>query len=120
MKTRLTHVRANVSDLEKAIEWYERILGFKVIGRWPKSSPVYAHFEMDGGAVFSIFVSERHPSNARFNFSVTEVERLWELLRDKVDVIEPLYETSYHVRKFTIRDPDGNELGFVEEQKPQQ
>jgi hypothetical protein len=26
----------------------------------------------------------------------------------------PLFSTPYGIRKFTIRDPDGNELGFVQ------
>jgi hypothetical protein len=30
-------------------------------------------------------------------------------------VIEPLFDTPYGSRKFTISDPDGNELGFVRE-----
>ncbi|CAM3594963.1 VOC family protein [Paenibacillus lupini] len=30
MKTRLLHVRANVSDLNRAIDWYENFLGFRV------------------------------------------------------------------------------------------
>jgi uncharacterized glyoxalase superfamily protein PhnB len=30
------------------------------------------------------------------------------------EVIEPLQDTPYGTRKFTIRDPDGNELGFVQ------
>jgi hypothetical protein len=29
-------------------------------------------------------------------------------------VIESLIDTPYGTRKFTIRDPDGNELGFVQ------
>jgi uncharacterized glyoxalase superfamily protein PhnB len=30
-------------------------------------------------------------------------------------VVEPLFDTPYGTRKFTVRDPDGNELGFVRE-----
>ena len=30
------------------------------------------------------------------------------------DVVEPLLDTPYGSRKFTIRDPDGTELGFVQ------
>jgi catechol 2,3-dioxygenase-like lactoylglutathione lyase family enzyme len=33
MKTRLMHVRANVRDLDKAVEWYESILGFECAGK---------------------------------------------------------------------------------------
>ncbi len=36
----------------------------------------------------------------------------WHRLREE-GVVEPLFDTPYGTRKFTIRDPDGNELGFV-------
>jgi uncharacterized glyoxalase superfamily protein PhnB len=53
------------------------------------------------------------PTGARFNFSVEDVDALWERIEDKVEVVEPLFDTPYGTRKFTIRDLDGNELGFV-------
>ena len=53
------------------------------------------------------------PTGARFNFDVEDVDALWESLKDKVEVIEPLFDTPYGTRKFTILDLDGNELGFV-------
>jgi uncharacterized glyoxalase superfamily protein PhnB len=42
------------------------------------------------------------------------VDALWERLKDRVEVVEELFDTPYGSRKFTIRDPDGNELGFVQ------
>ncbi len=38
----------------------------------------------------------------------------WEQLKDKVEIIEPLFDTPYGTRKFTIKDLDGNELGFCQ------
>ena len=38
---------------------------------------------------------------------------MWADLRDRADVVDPLLDTPYGTRKFTIKDPDGNELGFV-------
>ena len=38
---------------------------------------------------------------------------LAENLKDGVEIVEPLFDTAYGTRKFTIRDLDGNELGFV-------
>lgn len=90
MHTRLTHVRANVRDLDN-----------------------YAHFVAAEGATFAVMVAEPVPSAARFNFSVADVDGLWERLKDRVTVIEPLHDTPYGMRKFTIADPDGNQLGFV-------
>ncbi len=114
MKTKLTHVRANVRDLSSAIKWYEEILGFKVTAIWPKDKPNYVHFEAEAGAAFALMEAEPVPTGARFNFSVEDVDALWEVLKDRVEVVEPLLDTPYGTRKFTIKDLDGNELGFVQ------
>ncbi|SFJ19087.1 VOC family protein [Thermoflavimicrobium dichotomicum] len=115
MKTKLLHVRANVSNLNRSISWYEEMLGFKVTALWPPEKPNYAHFEIDQGAIFSIMEHEKVPSNGRFNFYVSDVDSLWEKIKDKVEIVEELFDTPYGSRKFTIRDLDGNELGFVQE-----
>ena len=114
MKARLMHVRANVSDLKRAIEWYEQVLGFRVETVWPPERPDYAHFEAEKGALFAIMESDEVPSRGRFNFYTADVDALWERLKDRVEVVEELFDTPYGSRKFTIRDPDGNELGFVQ------
>jgi len=44
MKTRLNHVRVNVSDINKALKWYEEILGFESDGGWPLDNPTYYDF----------------------------------------------------------------------------
>lgn len=112
MKTRLTHTRANVSDLEKSIAWYEQVLGFECQSRDVNDEWQYAQFECGEGADFSIMVANTAGASARFNF---KVDALWEALKDKVSVVEPIRTMPYGNRKFTIADPDGNELGFVQE-----
>jgi len=112
MKTRLVHVRANVRNLERAIQWYREYLGFEVDGVWPSDNPIYASFISQEGAVFAIGVAATVPSGARFNFSIDDVDAFWETLKDKVVVVEQLYDTPYGTRKFIIRDVDGNEMVF--------
>ena len=111
METRLEHARANVRDLAAALEWYTTVLGFEVDSVWPPDAPNYAHFKAAGGATFAVMEAEGR--SARFNFTVDDPDGLWEELKDRVTVIEPLFDTAYGTRKFTIADPDGNELGFV-------
>jgi len=113
MKTRLEHVRANVRDLQKALDWYTNILGFEVETMYPADNPNYAHFSSSEGACFSIMVDINASSYGRFNFRVEDLETFWDLLKDKVEVIEPLFTTDYGSTKFTIKDLDGNELGFT-------
>ena len=111
MRTRLDHVRANVTDLGRAVEWYTSVLGFEVESLWPPDQPNYAHFTSSGGATFAVMEAEGR--GARFNFTVDDPDALWAEVKDRVTVVEPLFDTAYGTRKFTIADPDGNELGFV-------
>lgn len=117
MKTKLTHVRANVRDLHKAIEWYTNILEFECTGADINDRWQYADFKCGEGATFAIMVDEKVPSNARFNFDVDDVDALWEELKDKVKVIQQIETMPYGTRKFTIADLDGNELGFVQQSR---
>jgi predicted enzyme related to lactoylglutathione lyase len=110
---RLLHVRVNVSDFDRSVAWYESMLGLTAEGHWPPDAPAYAHFHT-GGAQFAISVIEPVPAAGRYNFTVEDVDAWWAELRDKTDVVEPLFDTPYGTRKFTIKDPDGNELGFVD------
>jgi predicted enzyme related to lactoylglutathione lyase len=113
MRTHLEHVRANVADLRRAVEWYTSTVGFEVEAYWPPDEPNYAHFTSDGGATFAVMEAEGR--GGRFNFTTDDPDALWERLKDRARVIEPLFTTAYGTRKFTIADCDGNELGFVRE-----
>lgn len=115
MKTKLTHVRVNVSDLMKSTAWYESVLGFETDGGWPPEKPTYMQFRAADGAVFSIMEVQGEQSHGRLNFVVENVDELWEQIKDKAAVVEPLADTPWGTRKFTITDLDGNELGFVKE-----
>jgi predicted enzyme related to lactoylglutathione lyase len=111
VRTQLEHVRANVADLRRAVEWYEQTLGFEVESYWPPDDPKYAHFRAAGGATFAVM--EAAGRGGRFNFTVDDPDALWERVKDDATIVEPLFDTPYGTRKFTIADPDGNELGFV-------
>jgi catechol 2,3-dioxygenase-like lactoylglutathione lyase family enzyme len=112
MKTNLAHVKVMVKDIEKSLKWYTEILGFEVDSCYPETNPVYYDFKSDGGACFAIGFDENMTPNGRFNFKCGDTDALWEKLKDKVTVIEPIWDTPWGTRKFTIADPDGNELGF--------
>ena len=111
---RLEHVRVNVSNFRRAVAWYESILELPATSHWPPDDPKYAHFQT-GPTQFALSELEPVPAAGRYNFSVSDVDHWWSKLRDRADVVEELYDTPYGSRKFTIRDPDGNELGFVRE-----
>lgn len=103
-----------MSDFGRAVAWYESILGLPAQSHWPAEAPKYAHFQT-GSTQFALSEMEPVPAAGRYNFSVSDVDAWWAKLRDRADVVEPLFDTPYGSRKFTISDPDGNELGFVRE-----
>jgi uncharacterized glyoxalase superfamily protein PhnB len=112
MKTRLNHVRVNVSDINTALKWYQEILGFECDSGWPPENPTYYDFTSEEGATFAIMEVKDEKSHGRLNFNVDEVEELWQKLKDKVEIVEPIFDTPWGTKKFTIKDLDGNELGF--------
>jgi catechol 2,3-dioxygenase-like lactoylglutathione lyase family enzyme len=110
---RFAHARVNVRDLAAAIAWYEWLFGVRAEGHWPPDAPTYVHFTL-GAAQFALGRYDPVPAaGARFNFEVGDVDAWWARVGPSADVVEPLHDTPYGTRKFTIRDPDGNELGFV-------
>lgn len=111
---RLTHIRINVGDLAASIAWYEKLLGVPAHGHWPSDAPTYAHFTV-GPVQLALGRYEPVPATgARFNFEVDDVDAWWARMGPTTDVVEALFDTPYGSRKFTIRDPDGTELGFVQ------
>ena len=92
------------------------MLGFEVESFWPPDRPNYAHFKSSGGATFAVMEAEGR--GARFNFTVDDPDALWVELKDRVAVLEPLFDTPYGTRKFTIADPDGYEPSASCETQP--
>ncbi len=105
-----------MSDFDSAVAWYESILGLTAVGHWPPEAPKYAHFQA-GAAQFALAELDPVTAAGRYNFSVRDVDAWWEKLRERTEVVEALFHTPYGTRKFTIRDPDGNELGFLREDR---
>lgn len=65
MQTRLMHVRANVRDLQEAMEWYYETLGFEVRSHWPPDNPDYADFIKRGCYVLCAGGGTRSHRSAR-------------------------------------------------------
>ncbi|NBJ89817.1 VOC family protein [Acutalibacter sp. 1XD8-36] len=113
MQMKLGHVKLGVSDIKRSVEWYTQVLGFEVDSFTPKDEPTYYDFK-GTGATFSIGQAEHSGiyHGGRTNFEVEDVDGLWESLKGNATVVESIWDTPWGTRKFTIADPDGNELGF--------
>jgi uncharacterized glyoxalase superfamily protein PhnB len=109
-----------VADLEKAVDWYTRILGFQVVWR----SPIDGGGEnclLQTGSVELMLSTGAHLGGpptltGTLYFNVEGVDELFAQISNQVDVVWPLENQEYGTREFGIRDSDGYLLAFAEEQ----
>ncbi len=108
-----------VSDLERSIEFYTRILGFDLRFRY---EDFYAGLGKDG---FSIHLKlgqrtpgerEKRKSNEDIDitFSIEGIEKIYDdLIHHSVNIIQALRVMPYG-SEFYISDPDGYIIAFLE------
>ena len=107
------YVTIAVSDLEQSKAFYSDILGFKPNGDYER----WQSYEIEGNAGFGISEDpnlQRDPCCNIINFSLLDLNTLWEKVRDHVRVESPPQVMPWGTYKFVILEPDGMRLGFVE------
>jgi catechol 2,3-dioxygenase-like lactoylglutathione lyase family enzyme len=96
-----------VSDLERAIQFYRDVLGFKFLSR-----DVVARFDIDG-VLFEIVPAPRHQKpqsgNARLCLRVDNVEAALRDLKAK-GVATGVWQDKDNGVLGSLEDPDGNEI----------
>ena len=99
----------SVSDFDRALRWYERLLGSP-----PSFLPndVEAVWEVDEHRFVYIELRPPHAGHALNTLFVDDLDARVQAIADRG--IEPAERETYEngVRKVTYRDPDGNEIGF--------
>ncbi len=98
-----------VADYERAVGWYERLLG-----SGPSFLPndTEAVWEIAEHRFFYIDVRPEHAGHAMHTVFLDDFDERVQQIADRG--IEPAQRETYEngVRKWTYRDPDGNEIGF--------
>src|SRR3954451_12104303 len=98
-----------VGDYDRALAWYERLLGSA-----PSFLPNATEAVWELAEHRSVFIEVR-PAHAGHAMHTIIVDDLDALIREIADRgIQPAERETYSngVRKVTYRDPDGNEIGF--------
>ncbi len=97
----------NVSDLDRAVHFYQDVLGLRLTSR-----DFVARFDLDGVLVELVPGSQKHPAgnaNARLTLRVDDIETaVAELRAQGVAVGAPQPKANGVLA--TIRDPDENEI----------
>jgi len=105
-----------VTNIDETIRFYRDVLGFACAN------------QMDGWAALSrdnveLMVSlpnahepfEKPTLTGSIYFNTTDVDALWEQIKDKVSVVYPIENFFYGMREFAIRDNNGYILQFGQE-----
>ncbi|NMH68345.1 VOC family protein [Bacillus sp. RO3] len=110
-----------VTDMKKAINWYENNLGVRKIGSWPGGAGFY--FPNSSTQLGLVEVSTPQPTefvikgsqkNAYFNFLVEDIQQAHDQLTSK-GVVTTEIEDFGGMKGFDFFDPDGNPFSVVDE-----
>lgn len=110
---RIQGITIEVGDLARSKAFYEALLGFEPGEYYAPTKWQPYRFGDQYFAIREIEGKRPHDDLDITNFELDDVEGLWERVKDRVEVAEPLAPTPYGTYKFVIKDPDGYRLGFV-------
>jgi uncharacterized glyoxalase superfamily protein PhnB len=101
------------ANIENALAYYEKKLGFKVALRLPGNE--YAIVERDHVAIHLFVDGSSKPSSVGVHIFTSELDQLFRELQTSGAVIaQPIERKPWGNREFRIRDEFGNELKFTE------
>lgn len=105
-----------VSDLEKAITWYESILGFKLLYKLDEMGWCELATGVERVNVGLSVTEDAKPGGATPTFGVTDIEAARaELEASDVKLDGDIMTIPDMVRLQTFYDPDGNSLMFYQD-----
>jgi uncharacterized glyoxalase superfamily protein PhnB len=104
----------SVTDLSKALDYYERILGFHVAWQWGEP-PRLVSVCRNRVELNLSQSSEAELGISKVYFQMAGVDSYYgHIIAVGGNVAVPLADRSYGMRDFRIIDPSGNELSFGE------
>jgi catechol 2,3-dioxygenase-like lactoylglutathione lyase family enzyme len=122
MKLKLGPIQIFVSDMEKAKNWYAKILDMKLIKEYPEFKCVLlklGKIEFDigvpdpnwGEGWNKVKIGGRTP----IFFETKDIEKTVKKLKEKgVKFVEEPYKRPWGEMKAVFSDPDGNEFNLIE------
>lgn len=117
-----------VEDMQKSIDFYVNVLGFKEEIVFPEKSPVFAQMGKNDAHIMLYIRNEFEneiPSlkNVKMGGSTllyiraAGVESLYAEIKDKVKIVQPFHKTDYGKIEFAIEDCNGYLITFSEDIK---
>ncbi|MFD7917626.1 VOC family protein [Streptomyces sp. NPDC059740] len=108
-----THVLAvaPVSDIDTAVDWYQRLLGRPADAR---PMPSLADWHVTGSGWIQVFLSPEHAGSTLLNLVVTDLDATLTTLTGRGLPAGEVQQGSGTVRFAALHDPDGNRVTLVE------
>ncbi|HET8669989.1 MAG TPA: VOC family protein [Candidatus Saccharimonadales bacterium] len=115
-----------VEDVQETLTFYRDVLGFEVTMTLPEAAPFdFAIVRRDGAELMfqsRASLSDNVPALAgssigaslTFYIEVTDLNDLYQQLRDRVEIVVDLHTTFYGTQEFYFRDINGYILSFSE------
>lgn len=106
------HVSVFVRELNEAIEFYTRKLGFVLAFKWG-DPPSFAGVNLDRTQIFLDQAYPPNPSGCCLFFNVDDVDALYEFHRaNGVEMVKAIGDRPWHIRDYTVRDLNGYHIVF--------
>ena len=106
-----------VENMDKTIQFYESYLDFECINR---EANEWAYIQKDDVVIMlsSRFFKDKYPKTVftgSLYIHVDDIDVIWQILKDKVDICYPLENFDYGMREFAIYDNNGYRIQFGQE-----
>ncbi len=111
-----------VSNLQRSIDFYTKILGFRLRDLYPsKDNPSYAPIFIGD---YKLMLCLARKSNKKFYshglggsglqlfIRVNQVDEIYQKIKGKVEIVDEIETKTWGDREFTIKDPDGYLISF--------
>ena len=105
----------SVVGLESALDYYQRVLGFKLAWRW--GEPTYLASVCRDNVELNLGVRGEvgPPGDSRVYFRISSVDAYYAAVsRAGAEITVPIDDRPYGLRDFALRDASGNVLSFGE------
>ena len=112
-----------VADLQRSVDFYTGILGFSVA--WRAGNDGGGENIMLHASATSLLLStgshlgDKQQFTGTLYFNMSGVQKFFEAIQEKVEIVWPLESMDYGQLEFGIHDPDGYTLAFTEAEEDQ-
>lgn len=108
-----------VKNVNQSIEFYSSVFGFEKITTVPESGTfIWAMIQLGNVQIMlqaESSIKEEYPTLNKhagggaltFYIRVTDINALYKVVKEKVNLVKPLGKTPYGANEFAIADPDG-------------